>query len=108
MADKLTHDGTIKTDDMQPGYVWMRCNRWELPCNTGDPQWHVFYRPLAGAAYKGNELVTSAMREAIEQHNATPRPAPTAPAKSRQQQVEWRSPRGKTLTQEIDSVDSLY
>lgn len=71
MYEFETHDGTIKTDETCPGYVWMRCDRWSLPDNTqGQIGWHVFYRPLAGHVYIGNELVTGRVAEAIREHYA--------------------------------------
>lgn len=69
MYEFETHDGTIRTDETDPGYVWVRCDRWSLPDNN-QIGWHVFYRPLAGPTYIGNELVTPALAEAIREHYA--------------------------------------
>jgi hypothetical protein len=76
----------IRTNNLSaPGYVWFSCDRYGLPDNTaGKIGYHVTYRPLCGARYKGNELVTERMRadyrtylarttQEAERHAANPR-----------------------------------
>jgi len=64
-----THNNTVHTDDTQPGYVMFDAAAWNLPDNTdGKVGLHVTYRPLAGSMYKGNEMVTAAMKQAVREH----------------------------------------
>lgn len=65
-----THNNTVQTDElMQPGYVMFDCATWNLPDNTmGKVGLHVCYRPLCGDMYKGNELVTDEMKQAVREH----------------------------------------
>lgn len=59
----------IKTDET--GYVWMDCEHYSLPDNSqGKIGYHVFYRPLCGTMYKGNETVTESMMNDIRAHYA--------------------------------------
>lgn len=71
MAELITHDGTVKTDELcSPGYVSFRCDAWGLDDNTqGKVGWHVMYRPL-NSQYTDPAEVTDAMRLAVEEHYA--------------------------------------
>lgn len=88
-----SHDGTIRTDETDPGFVWARCDRWGLPDNTqGQIGWHVFYRPLAGSMYIGNELVTPALAEAIREHYAARDSARQAQRAAAEEALRARKP----------------
>jgi hypothetical protein len=70
MADFFTDNGVATDELFAPGCVRFDCKIWGLPDNTtGKTGWHVVYRPLAeGFGYKGHDLVTPAMREAVRAH----------------------------------------
>lgn len=54
------------------GYLWLNCDYYNLPDNTaGGIGYHVFYRPLCGSQYQGNELLTDAMLADIKEFYAT-------------------------------------
>lgn len=111
MSDFVSHDGTVKTNEtFSPGYVWFRCDAWGLPDNTtGKVGWHVIYRPLVPLYAPAG--VTDEMRAATEKHYAL-----ACEAYRRQEEEaakiepveEWRSPRGLTLTEEMDREDTIY
>jgi len=79
-----THNNTVHTDElMQPGYVMFDCAAWNLPDNTmGNVGLHVCYRPLCGDMYKGNELVTDAMKQAVREHYESRKAADEAAKKA--------------------------
>jgi len=62
----------IHTDEINsPGYVWFRCDVYDLPDTTmGQIGYHVCYRPLCGDMYRGNELVTDRMRQDLRAYYA--------------------------------------
>lgn len=66
----MTHNGSIGTDDIgSDGYVWYRCDVYNLPDNTaGKIGYHVIYRPLCRPDYKGTEVVTDQMMDDTREH----------------------------------------
>jgi hypothetical protein len=64
-----THNGNIKSDESQSGYIWFSCKEYDLPDNTTSGQgYHVVYRPLCKPHYEGTELVTERMMQDVREH----------------------------------------
>lgn len=110
MSDKITHDGTVKTNELtQPGYVSFRCDAWGLDDNTmGKIGWHVEYRPLCGD-YQHDCEITEAMATAVREHYAAQQATEDATQATVEAEAsEWRSHRGLTLAEEMEREDTIY
>lgn len=70
------------------GYLWLNCEYYNLPDNTtGGIGYHVFYRPLCGSDYQGNELVTAEMIADIKEFYAAEKAENEAAEKRSKEQL---------------------